>query len=187
MIKATVSNSSSTFNVSVGPAGRALAEPIDNDLLEAFHKHLTMERNSSAQYFAISLWFLERELRGFAEFFKQESQSEQEHASKFAEYLIARGHQNILEELPSPIQEWNSIEEIISASFLMESDVSTSLNQLYSLAERNSDTRSTVFLDPIVENQISSEDEFAYLLGRVKFSANQPSALLIIDTELIAK
>ena len=66
----------------------------------------------------------------------------------------------------------------------MESEVTTSLQQLYSIAERSSDTRTTVFLDPTVDSQLASEDEFAHILGRVKFADNQSSALLIIDNEL---
>ncbi len=181
-MKATQAKTS--LNIQRGPAGRAMAEPMDGDLVDAFHQHLTMERTASAQYFAMSLWFLERELKGFASFFMKESLSEQEHANKFAEYLIARGQQVLLEELPKPCQNWDSFESVFSNSFIMEADVTTSLNQLYALAERNSDSRTNVFLDPILESQIASEDEFAYLLGRVKFAKDHPSALLIIDGEL---
>ena len=67
----------------------------------------------------------------------------------------------------------------------MEADVSSSLNQLYSIAERSSDNRTSVFLDPIIESQIASEDEFAHILGRVKFANNDPSALFILDNELL--
>ncbi len=176
-----------SLNIATGPSGRAMAEPMAQDLLEMFQQHLTMERNASAQYFAISNWFLERELRGFSSFFKKESEDEQKHATKFAEYLIARGQSPLLQQLPQPQNEWLSIEEIFSASFQMEADVTTSLHQLYSIAERSSDVRTTVFLDPTIETQTESEDDFAYLLGRVKFSENQPSALLIIDGELAAR
>jgi hypothetical protein len=41
-----------------------------------------------------------------------------------------------------------------------------------------------VVLDPIVDRQRESEHQSAYLLGRVKFAANQPVALMIIDAEL---
>lgn len=170
--------------VVAGPSGRAMAQPMASDLVDAFHQHLTMERNASASYFAMAIWFSEKELRGFSKFFQKESVSEQEHAGKFAEYLVARGQTVVLEDLPAPSQIWSSPEEIFSVAFQMEVDVTTSLHQLYSMAERSSDVRTTVFLDPTVESQTLSEDEFAYLLGRVKFAQNQPSALLIIDGEL---
>ena len=178
---------SATFNsmaVSLGPSGRAVAQPIDVDLLESLYQHTSLERVSSAQYLAMSLWFLERELRGFSNFFKKESLSEQEHAFNFAKYIIARGQSVVLDEVTKPIQEWKTVEEIVTLSFQMEADVTTSVQQLYSMAERSNDTRTTVFLDPVIDEQIKSEDEMAYLLGKVKFARNDPSALFIIDNEL---
>ncbi len=172
------------IDIRSGPSGRAVAQPINESLLESLFQHLTIERVSSAQYFAMSLWFAERELRGFSKFFSDESNDEQIHASKFAEYLIARGQSVLLQEIPAPRQNWENVEEVIKDSFQMESDVTSSLNQLYSMAERSSDTRTTVFLDPTIESQITSEDQFAYLLGRVRFANNDPSAILIIDGEL---
>ena len=170
-----------------GPSGRAIAQEFDSSLLDNFFEHLTMERNANVQYFSMSLWFKERELRGFSSFFLNESMEEMSHVQKFTDYLIARGYKINLSELPSPVQEWDTIQDLIDFAFKMESDLTTSLEQLYSISERASDIRSSVFLDPIVEAQINSEDAFAYLSGKVKFSENQPSAILIIDKELNEK
>lgn len=176
----------SSIPVVAGPAGRAMAQPMEADLMEALQQHLTMERQSSAAYFAMAIWCAERELRGFADFFKQEGRDEQEHAGTFADYLIARGQTVLLQELAAPRQTWQSVEELMAASFTMEADVTTSLQQIYAMAERSGDTRTTVFLDPLVEGQTNSENTFAHLLGRVRFAQNQPAALLIIDGELSA-
>ena len=178
------SASSSSIGLNLGPSGRAIAQPIDVDLLEALYQHTSLERVSSAQYLAMSLWFLEREFRGFSRFFKQESLSEQEHGFKFAKYIIARGQNVVLDEITKPVQDWKSVEDLVTLSFQLEADVTTSVQQLYSMAERSNDTRTTVFLDPVVDEQIKSEDEMAYLLGKVKFANNDPSALFIIDNEL---
>ena len=173
--------------VNYGPSGRALAQPMELGLLDNFFEHLTMERYANVQYFSIYLWFQERDLDGFASYFLKESQGEMEHAQKFADYLIARGQNVILKGISAPVQTWDSIEELISYSFNMEADLTSSLQQLYSLSERISDTRTNVFLDPIVEAQTKSEDEFAHILGKVKFAKNQPSAILLIDSDLKKK
>ena len=174
-------------SINIGPSGRAVAQPMDEGLLGNFFEHLTMERYANVQYFSIYLWFKERDLDGFASYFLNESKGEMDHAHNFADYLIARGQNVKLKDLTSPIQIWDSIEEIISYSFNMEADLTASLQQLYSISERISDTRTTVFLDPIVEAQTKSEDEFAHILGKVKFANNQPSAMLLINTELKKK
>ncbi len=173
--------------INFGPSGRAVAQPIDSGLLDNIYEHITMERYANVQYFSIYLWFKERDLDGFASHFLRESSGEMIHAQKFADYLIARGQSVDLKNLPAPKQIWDSIEEIVSYSFNMEADLTTSLQQLYSISERISDTRTNVFLDPIVEAQIKSEDEFAHILGKVKFANNQPSAILLIDSDLNKK
>lgn len=175
---------SSALQVQTGPAGRAIAQPMEASLLEALQHHLTMERQASATYFGMAIWFAERELRGFAHFFKGESADEQQHAARFADYLIARGQTVILDALVAPYQQWSSPEEILTASFQMEAEVTASLQQMYGMAERCADVRTTSFLDPIVDAQVSSENRFAYLMGRVRFAQHQPAALLLIDGEL---
>lgn len=167
----SVSSLCPSIQVQTGPAGRAVAQPME-------------ERQSSAVYFAMAIWFAERELRGFAHFYKGEARDEQEHAATFADYLIAHGQTVVLHDLAAPRQTWNSPEEVLAASFQMEADVTSSLHQIYSMADRSSDVRSTTFLDPIVDAQVTSENRFAHLLGRVRFAQNQPAALLIIDGEL---
>ncbi|MFM1800632.1 MAG: hypothetical protein RLZZ117_2910 [Cyanobacteriota bacterium] len=182
----TALSGSTDLSVATGPAGRAMAQPMEASLVEALQQHLTMERQASAAYFAMAIWFAERELRGFSQFFREEAKSEQEHVARFVDYLIARGQSVVLQDLVAPRQQWTSPEEIMAASFQMEADVTTSLQQLYAMAERASDLRTTVFLDPIVDSQVDSENDLAHLLGRVRFAQSQPAAMLIIDGELSA-
>lgn len=184
MLSTDATQPTAPITINTGPAGRAVAQPMDAELLAALQQHLTMERQASAAYFAMAIWFAERELRGFSHFFKHESRDEQEHAGTFADYLIARGQTVVLQEIPAPPQSWQSPEEILAASFQMEADVTSSLQQMYAMAERSGDTRTTVFLDPLIDSQVDSENTFAHVLGRVRFAQNQPAALLIIDGEL---
>ena len=172
--------------VSTGPAGRAMAQPMEASLVESLQQHLNMERSTSVAYDAMAIWSAERELRGFAGHFRQEARGELSHAGRFADYLIARGLSPQLQSLPAPRQDWASLEEILAAAFLMEADVTASLQQLYGLAERASDVRTSTFLDPIIDAQVRAEHEAAHLLGRVRFAQGQPAAVLIIDGELTA-
>ena len=62
----TTSTTQATITVPVGPAGRAMAEPMSGELLDLMQAHLNLERQSAADYFAAAIWFAERELSGFA-------------------------------------------------------------------------------------------------------------------------
>ena len=188
MFNMTTSNSSiqTTANVSRGPNGRVLAESMNPDLLSAIQQHISVERYASITYLAMSIWSAERELAGFFQFFDGEAKSEQSHAVHFSQYLIARSQSNDLQTLEAPRQKWDDVAALMETAFRMEADTTSSIQSMYALAERNSDTRTTVFLDPLIEAQIQSEDQFSYLLGRVKFANGDPTALLVIDNELRA-
>jgi ferritin len=159
---------------------------MDAALLEGLQEHLALERKASAAYWAMAIWFAERELRGFAAYLKSESQGEQDHAALVADYLIARGQTVELGSLPAPRQQWSDAEEILAEAFRMEADVTTSLQLLYAMAERAGDVRTTVFLDPMVQGQIDAENATAHLLGRVRFGRQEAAAMLLIDAELAA-
>jgi len=164
--------------------GRPVAQPMQETLLEALQQHLAMELNASSAYWALAVWFAERELRGFSRTFKEESDQERNHAGLFADYLVVRGQPVVLGSINAPKQVWTDIEDILTSVFQMEVDVTTSLNQLYALAEQSGDVRTTVFLDPLIDNQTASEDEAAHRLGRWRLSGGEPAALLILDAEL---
>merc|ERR1719160_2450251 len=126
-------------------------------MLDLFQAHLNFERQSAAAYFAAAIWFAERELVGFAEHLRDEAKQEQQHAAKFADYLITRGQRPVLDTIEPPRQQWTGVEQVIANVFKMEADVTASVMQLYSTAEKDIDRRTTVFLDPIVDDQRLSE------------------------------
>ena len=179
-----LSDPSKRVQLPVGPSGRAMAEPMDPALLEGLQAHFNMERQAHAIYFGAAIWMGERELRGFSKHFNDEAKAEQEHAAKVADYLIARAQTPELHALEAPDQSWESVLDVMSTAFLTERDVTTSLQQLLMAAERVGDTRTSVFLEPMVEGQIKAEHEAAHLLGRTKFADGQAAAVLIIDNEL---
>merc|ERR1712196_541063 len=143
----TTSTHQSAITVSTGPAGRAMAEPMSKDMLDLMQAYLNFERQSAADYFAAAIWFAERELVGFAEHLRDEAKQEQEHAAKFADYLISRGQRPVLDTVETPRQQWTDVEQVITSVFRMEADVTASALQLYSTAEKDMDRRTTVFLE----------------------------------------
>merc|ERR1712100_66389 len=153
----TTSTQQATITIPTGPAGRAMAEPMSPELLDLMEAHLNLERQSAADYFAAAIWFAERELVGFAEHLRDEAKQEQEHAAKFADYLISRGQRPVLDTIEPPRQQWTGVEQVIANVFRMEADVTSSVLQLYGTAEGDGDKRTTVFLDPIVDGQRMSE------------------------------
>ena len=177
--------SSSTPEIATqGPSGRVIAESMSQELVAAIQQHINLELEASMTYLSMSIWCAERELTGFHKFFSEESLEERGHAIQFSDYLIARAQCNDLQPLQAPCQIWAKLEDLLYNAFRLEADTTSSIQHLYSISDRENDIRTTVFLDPILERQIASEDQYAYLYGRTKFACNDPTALLVIDGEV---
>ena len=179
-----VASSSVAGLATQGPSGRVIAESMSQELVVAIQQHINLELEASMTYLSMSIWCAERELAGFYNFFSTESAEEREHAIQFSNYLVARAQRNDLQPLQAPCQIWTKLEDLLYNAFRMEADTTSSIQHLYSIAERENDVRTTVFLDPLLEQQIASEYQYAYLHGRIKFSENDPTALLVIDGEV---
>ncbi len=178
------------------PASRALAEPLlsrrpvaqamEPELLAGLLHHLQMELHASYTYWSLGIWFAQRDLSGFAAYARAESDGERAHAGLFADYLVARGQAVDLAAIDQPRLAWLNVEEVFESVFEMETDVTTSLQQLYGLAERCGDYRTSVFLDPMIQSQVDAENEVAHLLGQVRHCGTDMGALLIVDQSLPA-
>ena len=115
----STTNSNPTSSIVYGPAGRAIAEAIDSDLLNAIQDHLNMERQAHASYFAAAIWFAERELRGFSGFFRDESNSEHEASNDLKEF----GVDSDSPDLFSSETENSSPEDLLSSEVEEEDEI----------------------------------------------------------------
>lgn len=183
-----ISNTTSTTSLNPLPLlpRRPVAQEMEAELHQGLCNHLQMELMASYTYFSLAVWFTQRELNGFAAFATAESDGERAHAGLFVDYLVARSQPVELSALAQPRQTWTHVEDVLMSAFEMEAEVTTSLQQLYSLAERCGDYRSSIFLDPMIKSQVDAESEVAHLLAQVRHCGTDFGALMILDQSLTA-
>uniref|UniRef100_UPI00398F1C59 ferritin, heavy subunit-like n=1 Tax=Pristiophorus japonicus TaxID=55135 RepID=UPI00398F1C59 len=116
------------------------------------NKQLNMELYSSYVYLSIDVV-----LRHFAEFFKEQSHEEREHAEKLMEFQNRRGGWIILGDVKKPEQdEWSNGLEAMQRALQMEKNVNQSLLDLHKLSSEdrpscNCDFLETHYLDEQVK------------------------------------
>ncbi len=183
-----ISNPASVTSLNTVPLlpRRPVAQEMEAELHQGLCNHLQMELTASYTYFSIAVWFTQRELNGFATYARAESDGERAHAGLFVDYLVARSQPVELSALSQPRQTWTNVEDVLVSAFEMEAEVTTSLQQLYSLAERCGDYRSSIFLDPMIKTQVDAESEVAHLLAQVRHCGTDFGALMILDQSLSA-
>ncbi|XP_067833741.1 ferritin heavy chain B-like [Heptranchias perlo] len=117
---------------------------------DGVNKQINMELYSSYVYLSMSYYFDRDDvaLRHFAEFFKEQSHEEWEHAEKLLKFQNQRGSRVILEDIKKPEQdEWSNGLEAMQRALQMEKNVNQSLLDLHKLSTERTDPHLCDFLE----------------------------------------
>ncbi|XP_078093220.1 ferritin, heavy subunit-like [Mustelus asterias] len=120
------------------------------DCEDAVNKQINLELYSSYVYLSMFCSFDRDDvaLSHFAEFFKEQSHEEREHAEKLIEFQNKRGGRLILEDVKKPEQdEWSNGLEAMQRALQMEKNVNQSLLDLHKLSSGNTDPHLFDFLE----------------------------------------
>ncbi|XP_067876039.1 ferritin heavy chain B-like [Heterodontus francisci] len=135
------------------------------DCEDAVNKQINLELYSSYVYLSMSYYFDRDDvsLRHFAEFFKEQSHEEREHAEKLMKFQNKRGGRIILENIKKPEQdEWSNGLETMQRALQMEKDVNQSLLDLHKLSTGNTDPHTPAIM------LTNSESENRFTLRKLK-------------------
>uniref|UniRef100_A0A8C4X8Z8 Ferritin n=1 Tax=Erpetoichthys calabaricus TaxID=27687 RepID=A0A8C4X8Z8_ERPCA len=113
-----------------------------SDCEAAINRMINMELTAYYTYLSMAHYFKRDDvaLKGFAEFFKEQSEEEQEHANKLMEFQNKRGGRIFLQDIKKPEKdEWGSGLEAMQAALKLEKSVNQALLDLHNLASTHVD------------------------------------------------
>ncbi|HNR32963.1 MAG TPA: ferritin [Candidatus Hydrogenedentes bacterium] len=153
----------------------------------AINKQINEELYSAYLYASMGNYFEGMNLGGFAHWMRLQTDEELAHARKFRDYVYERGGKVVLSEIKAPQSEWKSPLAAFEAAYKHECHISDCINKLVTLAEKESDHASKVFLAWFVEEQVEEEAHADGIVQRMKLAQGAPGALLMMDRELGAR
>ena len=154
------------------------------DLLKGLNDHLRLEFRASHEYLAMSIWLAEHDLPGFASWMRKQSSDELLHARRIIDHLVERDQKVVLPPIAAPPTTWKSAEALCAHVLKNEQDVTSSINALYTVAEKAKDRPAVVMLQWFVTEQMEEEAAARAILGRIRLAGNSGVGLLMIDQEL---
>ncbi|MCS7199855.1 MAG: ferritin [Caldimicrobium sp.] len=157
---------------------------LKQELEKALNEQLKWELYSGYLYLAMSAYFEDQGLEGFAHWMKAQTAEEYMHAMKFYKYIFERDGRVILEEIPAPPYTWDSPEAVFEHAYKHEQEVTDRINKLMSLAKKHEDYATENFLQWFVEEQVEEEASFKAILNKLKLIKGDPQALFYLDNEL---
>lgn len=160
---------------------------LSKTLQDAINLQLNKELSSEYIYLGMAAYTKSLDLDGFANFFTVQVQEERFHAMKFYNFLLDRGAEVVLKEIPAPGGNYKNVIDVFEKTLAHEQFITKSINELMDLAVKENDHSLVSFLKWFVDEQVEEEATVSRILNRLKLIGGEGQGLLMIDTELAAR
>ena len=151
----------------------------------ALNAQIGMEFLASMQYEAIAAWFKLEGLPRLQAHFSKQAEEEREHAHRFIRFLLDAGRSLDLPAIPAPQCQFKSATEAVQVSLDHEFKVTESIQNLYSLAEKENDRFTQNSLQWFIEEQLEEVSSMDELLQMVKRAGD--GGLLFVEHYLASQ
>jgi ferritin len=148
---------------------------------EALNKQVNREFYSAYLYLAMSSYFENENLGGFAHWMRVQSREETVHAMKIFKYISERGGRAELLAIAVPKAKWASAGKVFEEVYAHEQKVTDMISTLVELAIREKDHATFEMLQWFVKEQVEEERQASDLLAQVRMVGDTPGHLIYID------
>jgi ferritin len=151
---------------------------------DALNQQINAELGASYEYLAMSAWCSSQNLLGSAKWLRFQSQEEYGHAMKLLDFVLARGGDVALQEMPAPAQKFSTLHSIFDRVLKQEQSVSQQIDALYELAFKEKAYSATVELQWFLAEQVEEEKSAREIVAKLSLIGSDAAALLDFDREL---
>jgi ferritin len=153
---------------------------------KAFNDQIKWEYYSAYLYLSLSAYFQNLGLKGFANWMDVQFQEEQFHARKMFDYVNEKGGRVMLQAIEAPGNTWKSPLAAFEFALNHEFVVTKHINDLVTLAQKENDHASAIFLQWFVTEQVEEESNFGDTVNQLKL-VGDGGGLFMLDRELAAR
>jgi len=151
---------------------------------KALNEQAHAEFYSFYLYLAVSAYFADQHLDGFAAWMESHATEELEHAMKIFHHLSERGGRVHLLAIDAPKSEWPDAAEALKEVYEHECFITGRINQLADLANEEKDHATSVLLHWYVSEQVEEEASAETMYHQVSMVRDNPHGMLMLDREL---
>ena len=160
---------------------------LNKEIVAKINKQINFELYSAYIYLDISNYYTDSNLKGFANWFKIQTQEERDHAMLFMDYLLNNGEKVVLEDIKAPAFVYTDFRQPAMNAYDHEIMVTASIHDIYGAAYELKDFRTMQFLDWFVKEQSEEEKNTDEIIKRYDLFGNDAKGLYLLDTELAAR
>uniref|UniRef100_A0A674I3J0 Ferritin n=1 Tax=Terrapene triunguis TaxID=2587831 RepID=A0A674I3J0_9SAUR len=154
------------------PSLHSLCQNFHRECMAAINRMVNLELYASYVYLSMSYYFDRDDvaLRHMAQFQREQSRKEREHAEKFLKYQNRRGGRIILQDIKKPERdEWGNSQEALQCALQLEKTLNQALLDLHKLATEQNDPHLCDFLkSDYLEEQVKAIKQLGDYLTNLK-------------------
>jgi ferritin len=160
---------------------------VSKKMIDTLNNHLNEEFYSSYLYLSMASYFEENNLKGFAQWFKIQSQEEYGHGMKFYSFIIQVGGKVTLKAIKAPKTTWKSIIEVFAETLAHEKHITGLINKIVGQAMQEKEYATNNFLQWFVNEQVEEEATVEEIINKLEMIGDAKSGLFMMDRELGAR
>ncbi len=157
---------------------------IGKKIVAAFNEQINHELYSSYLYLSMAAYFHSVNLDGFAQWMRAQAKEEDLHAMKLFDHLRDRGARIELDVIKKPGLKWASPLAAFKAAYEHEQFITSRINGLCRLAEKENDYAARGFLDWFVKEQVEEEATASGIVNMLERIKDSGSGLVMLDRQL---
>jgi ferritin len=160
---------------------------LSQSLQDSLNEQIKNEFYSAHVYLAMSSWFEEKGLPGFAKWMRVQYQEELSHGLKIFDFINDRDGKALVYGFDAPPADWSSPLDVFQNSYEHEQKVTAMINNLYAQAQKEPDYPTIVLMQWFISEQVEEEKSAKLVVDQLRLAGDSGSALLILDRELGAR
>lgn len=160
---------------------------LSETLTKALNDQLNAELYSSYLYLSMSACMERAGLKGAANWLWIQTQEEKAHAIHMYQYILDRGAIPELKAIEAPEAEFPDMKSVFEKTLAHEKKVTASINNIATLAMKESDHACYQFIMWYVNEQVEEEAGVSDLLSKLEFIGDNKGLLLNLDGELAGR
>jgi ferritin len=157
---------------------------ISKTIEAALNRQINREFYSAYLYLAMSAYFENTSLKGFAKWMRVQAREERTHGEKIYDYVIARGGTVTLEAIEAPKGKWTSAGKVFEEVCVHEQKVTGMIHALVDLAIKEKDHATFEMLQWFVKEQVEEEQNAGEILSQIKMVGDVIGHLFYLDHHL---
>ena len=128
-------------------------------------------------------YFDNKDLKGFASWFRIQANEEYAHAMKIFDYIHQVGGKVELKEIKEPKIEWESFLGVFQDTFEHEQKITKSINKVVDLAISEKDHATVNYMQWFISEQVEEEATSLQNLKKMEMIGDNKAGLFMLDKE----